>query len=699
MTCPNCGRVNEEGTNFCVGCGTKLEKQTQPMADNEIFQPTQAIENEAVESATEELIPEEPAPEELITSDPEPSEPESAEPTPIEELIPIAPKNISPDYDKLKEIVEDSNPKPKKQRSSVSAKLDMGIVKKIGIGAIIVIAIIVLISCLRSCSSGKMLDAEKYPVFFEAGDEIKYLTVGQKKSNMLADEDDLGRDDDICITADGKYIFFSQDYDYGEYDLYCRDLSKKDADANVRIAKNVTDYMISPDGSVVIYIQDNDIYKTDRNGKKSVKLAKDFGYNVFDEEAEFDINDDFTAIIYENDEGEVYYSTGVDKIHNEIYDDEDYLFSYFSEDGKKIAVILYEMDEDTYESYYTVCVCGTGKKDKPEEIESELEDYWFIGDSFDSMYYIKEGKLYIKEGTKKGKEIGGLDGDAMRVTCATDDDKNEHFYVITKIENDDEYKLNLYYIDGNKVKLLIEDYQNSYYYGSKIVDNYNRNKDDEKYYVRIEYDNFVEIDIPKEDGETVSYYCTENNFYTIENYRPEKGTGDLVKYEITEKGIDFNKGVTIADDVESIDTSYAEFFDKETIFIKHDYEEYSVYYGGKEAVEIDEDVHDFLWFGKDGTMILAVDLSSKNYTYTIAKFDGKKLVEIVDGAYDAVVFGEKSIYYTDKSDNLYFNKGKLSNKDTLIEEDVYDLLNPIDYVIKEKGTKANFVIPALIFEN
>lgn len=618
MKCPNCGNENAVGMNFCENCGTKLESE---VSYSEQTQPT--------------------TPEEQFTAP---------------EYNPTTPEKAS-FADKLKE--------------------NKGIIKKAVIILAIIVAAILVILGIKSCAGGgKQIDVKELPIIYANDDESKFLkNSGAKVGYELADEDEAAGN--LKITSDGKYIFFGMDGDGGEFDLCYRNTSKKSSDANVTVVKGISEYEISSDGSVIFYIKNGTLYRCSRNGKNPVKFGKDVSY--------FTVADDFKAVLYENEDGEVYYSTGLEKIHNKVAEDSPSYF--FTEDEKTICLIENEYDDD-YNSKYTVSVCGLGKKDKAEKLISNVDDYTFADRNSDKLYYIKNEKLYFKDGKKDGSVVSGIDGDLVSINRVEDSDKENkfHFYAVSINDNDDDYEYNLYYVDGKKAKLLIEDCDTSSYYGNYVVYkyeyDYDSDKDKSEYWLRVDYDKFVELDIPKEDGRAVDYEATADSFFTIENVN-DKGKGDLVKYDITSKGVNFSKGTTVAEDVKSVDGTWSSVFDKDFVVVYHGDNEYSIYNGGKTAKEIDAEISESLYVQKDGTMIILIDYNSKNGTYTLAKYDGKNVSEIADDVKSALLIDEKTIYYTNDDDELMLNKGKRGS-DKLIDEDVNYIVDPLYYVVTDE---------------
>ncbi|MBQ8759055.1 MAG: hypothetical protein IJZ20_05105 [Clostridia bacterium] len=139
----------------------------------------------------------------------------------------------------------------------------------------------------------------------------------------------------------------------------------------------------------------------------------------------------------------------------------------------------------------------------------------------------------------------------------------------------------------------------------------------------------------------------------------------------------------------SVYTTYAEAFNKETVFIKHDSDEYSVYTGGKEATEIDAEVYNFIWANKNGKFYFGADYNSEDDVYSLAKFDGKKVVTIAEDVKRAVIVNDSIIYYINEDDELVLNTGK-SGKDTVVDEDVKSLVHPMSYVVVEEDAEADW---------
>lgn len=644
MKCPNCGKEAETGAKFCSDCGTELEARVENILDEVSENAGESFQNCSEGDKIEAIYSEQELNEEFSVK-----------------------------------IVD------KKLKKNLRIKKKYLKLAVVALAAILVV--ILLVSVLKSCI-GKGEDFSSYPLMYETDDESKFIVGGNKEGSVLGDSADVLSESTVRVTYDGKYIFFGTDPEGRKFDLYVRKTSEKTAEGNVKIANGISEYRISPDGSIIFYIRNNDLYRVGRDGKNAVKYGKDV-YSFFTSE-------DFKAVVYTNDDDEVFYSTGVEKNHNHIGDNS--YFQYFSRNGKKIIIIEQMMDEDTYKMKYNISFCGTGKNDKPEKLETNVDFYLMDDDWDDEFYFAKKDTLYFKNGRKDAREVKGLDGKPVDLSSAYDGDGESCYYTVTEKKVDDEVEYSLYLLDENKAELVMADFGQEYYDGEKIecVSNYDYDNSEyiETFYLRVDDDELVEIDMPREDGSSVYYDYTDDNLFTVENIDEDSGTGDLMMYRITDKGVDFDNGKKIAEDVMSVNVTYAEFFDDELVIIKHDSDEYSVYSGGKSAVEIDADIEHFAWMHKDGTMIVSADYNSNDATVSLMMVEGKKVTTIAEGVKDYFVVDEKTIYYTNKDGELFLNKGKLG-KDKMIDSDVEHIGNLYDYVVwdNEKIENLEYMVP------
>lgn len=192
-------------------------------------------------------------------------------------------------------------------------------------------------------------DYGKYPVVYEKDGEIMVLAHGKKEAYELTDNDDenYGYYGRIQLTKDGKGIFFT-DSDEDDATLYFR----KTKDANPK------------------------------NGD---------GTEISDDVESFKVFPNKTAVVYLRDGGKLCYS---DTKNEKVIDKHVELFA-ISEDEKK--VMYKDEDGDLY-------VCGFGKKDEPQKIDSDVNSIVSGLGEYEDIYYIKDDKLYYKANANKDKQ-------------------------------------------------------------------------------------------------------------------------------------------------------------------------------------------------------------------------------------------------------------------------------------------------------
>lgn len=171
----------------------------------------------------------------------------------------------------------------------------------------------------------------------------------------------------VCVSEDGKRIFYPEKYLDGEFDLYYRSTTdtKKEGE---RIAKGISGYTLSADGKMVYYVKNSTLYKYD-----------------FKEETE--IEDELKGFWYSEDGNKLLYLT-------EDYD----LYQWKGgKKGEKIAknIELFHVSEDASTVFYAdeernLYVWKEGLD--AEKIDEKVSSF-VIGYADGSAYYKKDTSI------------------------------------------------------------------------------------------------------------------------------------------------------------------------------------------------------------------------------------------------------------------------------------------------------------------
>lgn len=243
------------------------------------------------------------------------------------------------------------------------------------IALVIVIAAVLAIAKFIGGNKDDKIDYGKYPIIYQKDDEVMVRPDGKKESYVLADKDSMSDYDmytygKVQIAKGGDAIFFADNLSDTSYRLYYRETKQmtpkgKNTDSKgLRIAKDVTSFQVMPEGDGVVYMSDGDLCYSDLKEEKKIANEAD-SYRI-------------------------------------------------SSDGKKII----------YESDGTYYLCGLGKKDSPEKIDSDITEWVSEFNEYNDIYYIKEGNLYNKPYGKDKQKVASDVSDAYLI--------GENVYVITE---------------------------------------------------------------------------------------------------------------------------------------------------------------------------------------------------------------------------------------------------------------------------
>ena len=312
VTCPNCGKVLEDGTKFCEGCGAQIPEK--------VFCSSCGAENDAQCAFCQTCGA-------SMTA----AAPEQAAAAPVKEK-----KNP------LAGVLQTLKKLPKKVWMFA------------GIGVVAVVAVVVVLSLVLGGGSKK----PNVALYIKDG-EIYYNTMGKKAEpfelteklastsisagNMSSVGSQLGYY--IRFNKDGSKIFYPDRIGGSGMTLYYR--STKDLEAEpVKIDSGMNGYMINEAGTKLLYEKDDNLYLHDLKDKE--KIASDVS--------------------------DIYYTKDLSKIIYEVYDeDADTSNVYLWESGEETQKLandtngLYHVTEDLSVIYYT--------KDEGTEEKSDLTLY------------------------------------------------------------------------------------------------------------------------------------------------------------------------------------------------------------------------------------------------------------------------------------------------------------------------------------
>lgn len=353
IICPKCSKELSDGTKFCDGCGAKLPEtvecnECEKEASAEVT-TCQECETSTVEASAVEA----PAEVEAETqSETQPEAQPKAQPKAIPEVIKKLPPNLI----------------------------------KFGVIGVAIIAILIFIISAISGGSGK--SKNNYALYIKDS-EIYYNNLKKNKDPLqlttrLVDNDNavgnsyLARSASslgiqICMSQDGKYIFFPDKVDGSDINLYYRKVDKPKEEA-VKIDSGITSYTVNTSATLVTYRKDGNLYQYNIKKDSKDKIASDVG--------DYRISENGKKIIYINSEDNLYLKNGSkekEKIASEVSD-----LKYVSED---FNTIYYTKDDSLYKRV---------KSNEPVKIASDIYSVINIYDSGE-IYYLtnKDEKISL----------------------------------------------------------------------------------------------------------------------------------------------------------------------------------------------------------------------------------------------------------------------------------------------------------------
>lgn len=255
MYCEKCGKLLEEGMDFCPECGNKVSKP----------------EIVALDEVSEATVVEETADTAKI-----PAENEEISDNTVENAV--APGTII-ETSRIKychncgaanaetDVFCYACGKPMNDNGGTGKKAEKKSGKKIVLGIVAAIAILLVAIVIGfTTHSGK-----KNALIYLKDNELSYYA----KKDAVEFSDDVYEDKDdiygpsnimtnyVTVSKDGKYVFYPQNYRGEEFDLYCRKMNDTKA-ADDRVASGISGYTV---------LQNNKVVYKENSGSKKMYIS------------------------------------------------------------------------------------------------------------------------------------------------------------------------------------------------------------------------------------------------------------------------------------------------------------------------------------------------------------------------------------------------------------------------------------------
>ncbi|HHW47068.1 MAG TPA: zinc ribbon domain-containing protein [Clostridiaceae bacterium] len=457
-----------------------------------------------------------------------------------------------------------------------------GINRKLIFG-IVLAAVAVALICGAVSMFGKpdkktvVRDRTKFPIIYVKSSDLMVKSEGNKEPFVVTSGGNYSSIN-LKLTADGKTMFFAADPSSRDYRLYYRKVDEKtpkgkDADSvGTRIATGVSSFDIQKEGKFVLYLKDGRLY-----------------YNNFKEE----------RLISRN-----------------------VTFFYKSHDEKK--VIFGKDDGNLY-------ICGLGKKDEPEKIDSDVSISALVSPAgnYENLYYIKDSSLYLYQYGKDKKrlardvESASLVGGQLYIVKRDDFDETGG-YKLYKLENEEEIEV----ADGLLYSYLSSsDYNGGYYdLGDaalffKMPEDYDGNFC-EMYIINGNNPPFKAMDVEISGMKSYNFSFDGKYFYMIEEWDDLNNTGELYRYTV---GTDSLKDRTrIHDEVSSF------YVADKSVVIRTNTSRYTILgiYADGKYTELSDESGGSTHSGINGVLFYLDEYNDRDGTGTLMRYKNGKTEKI-----------------------------------------------------------------------
>lgn len=507
MFCSNCGAEILQGARFCVKCGTPIAEEA-PMVEEKKEEIPAAEEKKEETPAVEEKKEETPAVE------------EKKEETPA-----VEEKKEVPLLDLEEEPFVVAGSKPSKGAGTQINPLTKIIVAFICLVIVAAVAFIVVQFIIpmfggKKPSISLFNGRDKQMVYME-DEDIYYLKDMTKpeKAIKIDRTRDMGILNGASFSEDGKYLYFYNRYDEGEYTLNRVKLSKLKKDGSndkyiEEIASDVTSYSVSDAGVLYYMNEDSDLIEY-KKGKERELESKVVAYK-------FSKNQSKVYCRLKDGEQEELCVVNLSSGESQKLDDEIDGFSNFYADEDMI--VYYKNTKDSKIDVYTVK--GT------EAPVCVVEDASFVlgvdeetGTIYYEEYNMEEKTLYDFVNDTAAKEDEGIkeptvrDGlkevkekKALNACLSSYEDKK---YRTGKAKDLQEYYDQLYYDDEADLYYdYSNDYDKTYYYddSAKKWYVYNEKTYQEKYKA---FEKIADRIYLREDLKEMEYTISSSTVYSI----------------------------------------------------------------------------------------------------------------------------------------------------------------------------------------
>ena len=428
MYCERCGKLLEEGMDFCPECGNKVSNpeavNQNKVSDVDIVsayedEKTIIYEMSSEKESEGKTEQREAADSDEITGTSETLTEHEEVPNNVVENV-VAPGAII-GTSKIKYChncgVANAETdafcyacgKPMNDNSETRRKTGKAVKKsgkKIILGTVIAIAVLLVVIAI-----GAIADKSKNNMLIYLKDnEFSYYakkdTVGFSDDVYEYNDEIYGPSNNITsyvtLTKDGKYIFYPQNYSYGEFDLYCKKMSDVKS-SDDKIASGISNYTV---------LQNNKVVYMENSGSKKMYISD-----------------------LENKE----------KIASDV------LWYRVSEDEK---YILWKTDSDD-----RIYICDLALKSDKIKVDSDISSIVYVSDDLKNIVYRKDDALYYFGNFEKKEKI---DLEVVDQYVVESNPQTEIYYLVDKEENiklidlvEDDYASQ----DANMQEPDISDYQ------------------------------------------------------------------------------------------------------------------------------------------------------------------------------------------------------------------------------------------------